>query len=76
MTDFSPGKSRRHSRMSSTSSKRTHRTPGARPSCLLTHLRDGTAVHALIGLGRKPWAVITVYTPDPARWNRDLTERR
>lgn len=42
---------------------------------VLAHLSDGTAVHALIGHGQQPWAVITVYIPDPARWNSDYTER-
>lgn len=43
---------------------------------VLTHLADGRALHAVIGCGRVPWTIVTVYLPDPERWNWDFTERR
>lgn len=42
----------------------------------LAHLADGRALHAVIGYGRRPWTIVTVYLPDPGQWNADFTERR
>lgn len=43
---------------------------------VLCHLGDGRPIHAVIGYGRQPWTIVTVYVPDPERWSADFTERR
>lgn len=47
------------------------------PSCLgLTRLQDGSPVHIVLGHGVYPWMVITVYRPDPEKWDADFRIRR
>ena len=47
------------------------------PSCLvLAWLPSHQPVHAVIGFGREPWTLVTVYRPDPIQWTEDFTRRR
>ena len=53
--------------------------PRGASALVLTRLRDGSPVHAQIGVSRIPWVVVTVYRPDrdpKGRWNEDYTTRR